>query len=112
MATILVLHGPNLNLLGAREPQTYGSVTLEQINQRLAGIAVGAALNHVQRGTQQAVRAGIEQARGEIVFVQDEQSAISSNDLRRLWEMRQPCAPICWCAAPHCAQSWTPISPS
>ena len=47
MATILVLHGPNLNLLGAREPQTYGSVTLEQINQRLAGIAVGAG-HHLQ----------------------------------------------------------------
>lgn len=47
MATILVLHGPNLNLLGTREPQTYGSVTLEQINQRLAGIAVGAG-HHLQ----------------------------------------------------------------
>jgi len=37
----------NLNLLGTREPQTYGSVTLEQINQRLAGIAVGAG-HHLQ----------------------------------------------------------------
>ena len=47
MATILVLHGPNLNMLGTREPETYGHDTLESINQRLAGIAVGAG-HHVQ----------------------------------------------------------------
>jgi len=36
---ILVLHGPNLNLLGVREPHHYGRETLDDINQRLAKLA-------------------------------------------------------------------------
>lgn len=47
MASILVLHGPNLNLLGSREPDKYGSTTLAEINQNLVTLAKSQG-NHLQ----------------------------------------------------------------
>jgi 3-dehydroquinate dehydratase-2 len=47
MASILVLNGPNLNLLGSREPEVYGKQTLVDINARLLQIAKDAG-HHIQ----------------------------------------------------------------
>ena len=44
MPKILVLHGPNLNLLGTREPEHYGHDTLESINQRLQAMGKKAGI--------------------------------------------------------------------
>ncbi|MGB3614849.1 MAG: type II 3-dehydroquinate dehydratase [Elainellaceae cyanobacterium] len=45
MRSVLVLHGPNLNLLGKREPDIYGTLTLEAINNALTEDAEAAGIN-------------------------------------------------------------------
>ncbi|MBY0545468.1 MAG: type II 3-dehydroquinate dehydratase [Gammaproteobacteria bacterium] len=50
MANLLILHGPNLNLLGAREPHLYGHSTLDNLNQKL--IHQAQELGHVLRCVQ------------------------------------------------------------
>lgn len=54
---ILVLHGPNLNLLGTREPGVYGSVTLEEINRMLSSLAseIGCELEIFQSNSEGAL---------------------------------------------------------
>jgi 3-dehydroquinate dehydratase-2 len=67
MATLLVLHGPNLNLLGTREPGTYGSTTLAQINQDLERRAreAGHHLLYLQSNAEYELIDRIHAARGE-----------------------------------------------
>jgi 3-dehydroquinate dehydratase-2 len=67
MATILVLHGPNLNLLGTREPEIYGSTTLADINQQLTTLskAEGHHLQALQSNAEYELIDRIHDARQE-----------------------------------------------
>lgn len=47
MPRILIVNGPNLNLIGKREPETYGSVPLEELNKRLVDLATDLKLELV-----------------------------------------------------------------
>lgn len=65
---ILVLHGPNLNLLGTREPDVYGHASLADIDGRLSALALslGAQLESFQSNAEHALIERIQQAAGQI----------------------------------------------
>ncbi|OQX30291.1 MAG: type II 3-dehydroquinate dehydratase [Candidatus Sedimenticola endophacoides] len=71
MATILVLNGPNLNLLGTREPNHYGRDTLEGIQQRLERTAedAGHRLDFFQSNAEHQLVERIHAARGQVDFI-------------------------------------------
>jgi 3-dehydroquinate dehydratase-2 len=69
MSRLLVLHGPNLNLLGTREPDVYGRVTLADIDKALTdkANAAGAELSTFQSNHEGALVDRIQAARNEAV---------------------------------------------
>lgn len=72
MAEILVLNGPNLNLLGTREPEHYGSTTLEAINQRLAkqAEAAGHRVSFFQSNAEHELVGRVQQAmKDKVAFI-------------------------------------------
>jgi len=72
MAKILVLHGPNLNLLGVREPEIYGRDTLADINTRLTTRAseAGHSVAYFQSNAEHELVGRIHQARDEgVAFI-------------------------------------------
>jgi 3-dehydroquinate dehydratase II len=66
MIKILVIHGPNLNLLGEREPEVYGTVTLADIDKQLATAAKerGAELRTLQSNSEGMIIDAVQDARG------------------------------------------------
>ncbi len=68
---VLVLNGPNLNMLGKREPEIYGSQTLDEIISQLAEQAQEKeiALSHLQSNAEHSLIEAIHQAYQEIDFI-------------------------------------------
>jgi len=69
MASILVLHGPNLNLLGTREPEIYGATTLSDINNQLGELcrAHGHHLQTLQSNAEYELIDRVHDARQESI---------------------------------------------
>ena len=66
MRRVLVIHGPNLNLLGKREPETYGNLTLQQIDERIMKVAQdeGVSVETFQSNSEGELISRIQEAMG------------------------------------------------
>lgn len=71
MAAVLVLEGPNLNLLGRREPEIYGALTLADIHRALAARAkeAGLTLAFFQSNHEGALVDAVQEAQGKYEFI-------------------------------------------
>ena len=71
MSKIMVIHGPNLNLLGIREPGLYGSETLESINQRLGETieAAGHGFEAYQSNAEHQLVDKVQSSRPDTAFI-------------------------------------------
>ena len=96
MAKILVLHGPNLNLLGEREPGIYGHATLAQIDGRLAARAAeaGHALESFQSNAEHALVDRVQKEQGTIdLFFSNAGYGsvggleVPNDEFQRMWEV-------------------------
>ncbi|QRN41663.1 MAG: type II 3-dehydroquinate dehydratase [Neisseriaceae bacterium] len=71
MKKILIINGPNLNLLGSREPEVYGSDTLDSINQKLSDLVVNLSvdLTFFQSNAEHEIINQIHAAQGKQQFI-------------------------------------------
>ena len=71
MTTVLLLHGPNLNLLGEREPEVYGTATLDDhvARARETAAAFGLELDHMQSNHEGDLVDAVHGARGRCAAI-------------------------------------------
>ena len=71
MTTVLLLHGPNLNLLGEREPEVYGTATLDDhvARARETAVAFGLELDHMQSNHEGDLVDAVHGARGRCAAI-------------------------------------------
>lgn len=71
MVKVLVIHGPNLNMLGKREPEHYGDLTLEEIDARIAELAaeLGMEAECFQSNSEAAIVDRIQSAQCQCIII-------------------------------------------
>ena len=101
--SVLVLHGPNLNLLGVREPEIYGSTTLAEVDAAVAraGAALGVAVAAYQSNHEGALIDRLHAARGVHDGVVLNAGALTHTSLALLDALRACALPTVECHLSH-----------